>query len=201
MSYRVIYCHDTNDRYDGLDALDPVGSKRLENGSSCQLESLRVLGTGVAAWDGTARTTPAGPESTSSQFRRDRPQTRGVKADNTMFEIIKVESGDGRDYPAEKGKPNDENRNMTAATVIVRHGSITFSMAVYASFVRGRKEDTLTFRLPPTVPKGIKVADEAISDLQDQSRTAFVAWLRENGGKLADRRSGGSSLTELLKAE
>lgn len=113
--------------------------------------------------------------------------------------LVKVEAGNGRDYSADRAKPNDENRNTTAATLHYRYGMITFTLAVYASFVKGRKAETLTFRLPPSVPKGITMDDTDGAAFLSTATEHFVKWLRENGTSVQESaKRSGQTLAELL---
>jgi hypothetical protein len=120
--------------------------------------------------------------------------------ENTLPTLISVEPGNGKDYPQNRQLGDrDENRNTTVATLTYRYGMITFAVAVYGSFIKGRKAETLTVKLPPSIPKGITLADPDQTFATSASE-AFVAWLKENPAAVAtSKRTGGHSVADLLK--
>ncbi len=112
--------------------------------------------------------------------------------------LLKIEPGNGRDYPADRNRPNDENRNTTIATLHYRAGIVDITLNVYASFVKGRKIETLSVKLPPSVPKGYSINDETGS-FMSAATGHFVAWLKANGTAIAEQsKRSGQTLAELL---
>ena len=115
-----------------------------------------------------------------------------------MPSLIKIEAGNGRDYSADRNRPNDENRNTTLATLHYRIGIVDFSLNVYGSFVKGRKAETLTAKLPPSVPKGVTLADDSGAFLSAATEH-FVNWLRQNGANVTETaKRSGQTIAELM---
>ena len=113
--------------------------------------------------------------------------------------LIRIEAGDGRDYPADRNRANDDNRNCTVAVMVYRLGPISFKLNVYGSFSKGRKAETLAVKLPPSVPKSVEIHDDG--QFLSAATESFVTWIKANSTTIAEtaKRSGGQSLADLLK--
>lgn len=116
--------------------------------------------------------------------------------------LLRVESGNGRDYPVDRNNSKDENRNTTIAVLHYAYGAISFPMNVYASFVAGRKAETLSIKFPPSVPKNVTISDAILERFLSAATEHAVAWIKANGESIAQSaKRSGQSLADILKTK